>query len=77
MWFRYRSGEEVRGSDQILYASEPGTVEFVTAQDNSEHAWHIEQYGGGCMLSVAPFGSLFLSDPQDDEDLDFVARART
>jgi hypothetical protein len=75
MPFRYQSGEEVLAGDKIRYAGEVGTVEFVTSADHPEHAWYIEEFGGGCMLKVAPFGNLFLSEPQSDEDLDLLSRA--
>jgi len=77
MPFRYQSGEEIRAADRILYASEPGTIDFVTTPEDSEHAWYVEQYGGGCMILVAPFGSLFVDNPQDDEDLEFVSRSES
>lgn len=70
----YRTGEEVLAGDWIRYASEAGTIEFVTDPENPEHAWYIQEYGGGCMLKVAPFGSLFLNAPQEEEDLEFVGR---
>jgi hypothetical protein len=75
MSMRYRSGEEIQAGDRILYCAEPGTIDFVTTTEDPQHAWYVEQYGGGCMILVAPFGKLFLSDPQDQEDLDFVSRA--
>jgi hypothetical protein len=73
---KYQSGEEIHAGDRIRYAGEAGTVEFVTGAASPEHNWYIEQFGGGCMLKVAPFGSLFLNDPQKDDDLEFVSRAQ-
>jgi hypothetical protein len=74
MPFRYQSGEEVLAGDRILYASQQGTIEFVATAEDPKYAWYLEQYGGGCMILVAPFGSLFVSDPRNDEELDFVSR---
>ena len=77
MMFKYQSGVEIRAGDHILYASEPGTIDFVTTPDEPKYAWYVEQHGGGCMILVAPFGSLFLDHPQDEEDLEFVSRSES
>jgi hypothetical protein len=77
MPLRYQSGDEVKKGDRILYAGERGTIDFVVSPDNPEHSWYVKQYGAGCMILVTPFGSLFLTHPQDDEDLDFVARGES
>lgn len=75
MPLKYRSGEEVLAGDRILYNSVSGTIDFVAIPGDSQYAWYVQQYGGGCMILVAPFGSLFVSRPHEDEDLDFVSRA--
>jgi len=74
MPLRYRTGEEIQAGDRILYASEPGKIDFVTISEDPQHAWYVEQYGGGCMVPVPPFGNLFVSHPEEEEDLDFVSR---
>jgi hypothetical protein len=74
MALKYRSGDEVRAGDQILYNLVPGKIDFVAVRGDLEHAWYVEQCGEGCMILVAPFGNLFVNAPQDDEDLDFVSR---
>jgi hypothetical protein len=74
MLLKYGSGEEIRAGDQILYNSERGTIEFVTVPGDPQYAWYVQQLGGGCMILVAPFGSLFVSKPHEDEDLEFVSR---
>jgi hypothetical protein len=74
MLLKYRSGEEIKAGDRILYNLEPGKIDFVATPEDPQYAWYVEQHGGGCMILVAPFGSLFVSDPQDDEDLEFVFR---
>jgi hypothetical protein len=49
MGFQYQSGEEIRKGDHILFHSEAGEVEFVTANlgDDPEHDWYIREFGGG------------------------------
>ena len=74
MSFKYRSGQEIKAGDRILYNFEPGKIDFVTTPADPQYAWYVEQHGGGCMIQVAPFGSLFVNDPQDDEDLEFISR---
>jgi hypothetical protein len=74
MSLKYQSGEEIKAGDHILYNFEPGKIDFVATPEDPQYAWYVEQHGGGCMILVAPFGSLFVSDPQGDQDLEFVAR---
>jgi hypothetical protein len=74
---RYRSGEEVQAGDRVLYNSEPSQIELVAKADDPETAWYVEQFGGGCMILAPSFGRVFVSDPQDDEHLDFVSRQGT
>lgn len=76
MAWQYQSGEEVKAGDRILYAGEPGSIDFVALPGEPEHAWYVEQFGGGCMILTAQFGSIFTSEPQNDEDLEFVSRAQ-
>ena len=71
----YMSGEEIKQGDRIVYAGEPGTVEFIARAEDPATAWYIEEYGRGCMIRVQPFGSLFLNEPENEEDLELVARA--
>ena len=74
MLLKYGSEEEIKAGDRILYNFEPGKIDFVATPEDPQYAWYVEQFGGGCMILVAPFGSLFVSNPQDDEDLEFVSR---
>jgi hypothetical protein len=38
--------------------------------------WYLDQYpSGGIMLKVNNFGNVFLSDIEEDEDVEFVSRA--
>lgn len=78
MSLTYLSGEEIRAGDRVLYHGEPGRVEFVAKRDerrpqlDSTTEWYIEQYGGGCMVNAPSWGSVFVTEP--DEDLEFIAR---
>ena len=77
MSLRYGSGEEIQAGDRVLYASEPSEIEFVATAENPDTVWYVEQFGGGCMILAPSFGSLFVSEPQDDEDLEFVSRTES
>jgi hypothetical protein len=78
MSLTYFSGEEIRAGDRILYRGESGRVEFVATrgdpgpQRDSVLEWHIEQFGGGCMVDAPNWGRIFVTEP--NEDLEFVAR---
>ena len=79
MPLKYQSGEEIRAGDSILYAGNPGTIEFVVTERSGDTAvdWYIDEFGGGIMIHEPKlFGSLFLDITQigDDEDLEFVSR---
>jgi hypothetical protein len=78
MSLMYVSGEEIRAGDRILYHGEVGRVEFVAKPGerrpewDSVLEWHIEQFGGGCMVNAPNWGRIFVTEP--NEDLQFVAR---
>jgi hypothetical protein len=75
---RYRSGEEIRKGDRVLFHGNPAGVELVACDANDpETAWYIEEYGGGVMVSDPMVsGRTFISKEQLDEyeDLEFVSR---
>ena len=74
---KYKTGEEIRKGDRILFHSEPGQVEFVLEQISGDPAmdWYIEEQGPGAMvLEPKFFGRVFVSDPQNVSDLEFVSR---
>ena len=84
MSLTYLSGEEIRAGDRILYQGHAGRVEFVVLrgergpQSDDPHVdevmeWHVEQFGGGCMVDAPNWGRIFVTEP--DDDLEFVARA--
>ena len=76
---KYRSGEEIRKGDRILYFGNPAEIELVACDPGDKQAdWYLEQYGGGIMiLDPMASGRTFIpADQIDEEDhLDFVARA--
>jgi hypothetical protein len=75
--FLYRTGEEIRPGDRILYAGDPGEVEFVVTATTGDPAmdWYLEEFpGGGFMINTSKFGRVFLDDPKKNEDLQFVSR---
>ena len=75
MAYTYRSGQEIRTGDRIVYAGHPGRVDFVAHPAADPTNWYVTEYGGGVMIDVPQaMGAVFLSDPQDDEDLEFVSR---
>ena len=74
MRFRYQSGDEILAGDRIRYASEDGVIDLVTDPENPDHTWYIEQCAGGCMMLTPSYGRVFVSDPHEDEDLEFVSR---
>ena len=74
---RYRSGEEIRRGDHVEYHAERGSIDFVVdASGDSEFDWYRKEFGSGVMvLEPKVFGSIFVSNTENDEDLVFVARA--
>jgi hypothetical protein len=78
--FTYRSGEEVKSGDRIVYHGESGEVEFVVVAKSCDPAldWYLEEYpGGGFMIAAPSFGHVFLTGTDIDEDLLFVSRRNT
>jgi len=77
---RYRSGEEVRKGDRVLFCGNPAEGEFAACDPNDPDpafAWHMQDSGGGVMiLDPMVSGRTFI--PHDfldnEEDLEFVAR---
>jgi hypothetical protein len=80
MILRYRSGEEIKKGDRVLFHKNPAEVEFVASDpDNPETSWYLQEFGGGAMIldrmvsgcTFIPAGSI-----AEYEDLEFVSRAR-
>lgn len=75
---RYRSGEEIRKGDHVLFFGNPAEIELVACDPNDpEDAWYVSEYGGGVMiLDPMVSGRTFIPTKQlDDEELEFVSRA--
>jgi hypothetical protein len=77
---KYRSGEEIKIGDRVLFHGNPAEVELVSsdaADPNPEVSWHIKEFGGGVLIHD-PMGSgrTFIPTEQlaEYEDLEFVSR---
>src|SRR5580693_1342497 len=74
---KYRSGEEIRKGDHVLFHGNPAEVELVACDpDEPEAAWYMKEFGGGVMiLDPKVSGRTFISTDQIDgyEDLEFVS----
>lgn len=78
MPFRYQSGEQIQKADRVTFHGEPGEIEFVAdpVAPTSETEWYINEFGGGVMI-IEPkhFGRAFVNEPENAEDLVFIARS--
>ena len=75
--FTYKSGDEIRAGDRILYHEQPGKVEFIIAAKSGDPVldWYLDQYpGGGFMITAVSFGPVFLTANDIDEDLQLISR---
>jgi hypothetical protein len=77
---KYRSGEEIKKGDRVLFHGNLAEVQLVSCDPNDpdpEVVWHIKEYGGGVLISV-PIVSVRTFIPKDQldgyEDLVFVSR---
>ena len=74
MPFFYSSGEEIRKGDRVLVHGEAGEVEFIADPAESPDDWFVKDQGGGIMvLELKVFGRIFITKPETDEHLTFVA----
>ena len=75
----YNSGEEIQRGDRATYGGNTCVIEVVVdgLTGDPEQDWLFKNHGAG-ILVVEPkvFGRVYLSAPQAEEDLLFVARAR-
>lgn len=75
---RYQSGDDIREGDRVTYGGNPAVVELVVAgpSDDETRDWHFRTSGPGVMIAEPhEFGRVYLSSPDDEEDLLLVARA--
>ncbi len=78
MALKYNSGQEIMKGDRVIYAGDPGVVEFIADPlvPDTDTRWYVETYGQGIMISEPRrHGSVFSSDPESDDELEFVSRA--
>jgi len=77
--FKYRSGEEIKNGDHVLFHGNPAEVELVACDPNEpEAAWYMKELGGGVLVSdPIVSGRTFIPKEQlhEYEDLEFVSRA--
>jgi hypothetical protein len=79
MILKYRSGEEIRKGDRVLFHGNAAEVGLVACNPNDpDAAWHMQEFGGGVLiLDPIVSGRTFIPHDQLDEceDLEFVSRA--
>jgi hypothetical protein len=77
MVLRYRSGEEIKKGDRVLFHENNAQIELVaTDSSDPEQSWYVREFGGGVMiLDPCVSGRTFIhADGLPDEDLSFVSR---
>jgi hypothetical protein len=74
----YKTGDEIKKDDRIVFKGESGRVEFVAVAPgaNAELTWYVEQYGRGAMIDGSK-GRYFLTLTEGLGDLVFISRAQT
>ena len=79
MILKYRTGEEIRLGDHVLFHREPAVIRLVVTDSvDAETEWHMRMHGGGVQIHEPKhFGLAFIPAGQieDCEDLEFVSRA--
>jgi hypothetical protein len=75
---KYRSGEEIRKGDRVLFHGNPAEIEFVASDPfDPTQAWYTKEYGE-CITVLEPMVSGNTLIPGDHipdyEDLEFVSR---
>ena len=77
---KYRSGEEIKKGDRVLFHGNLAEVQLVSCDPTDpdpDVVWHIKEYGGGVLISdPIVSGRTFIPRGQLDEyeDLEFVSR---
>jgi hypothetical protein len=77
MTLYYQSGEAIMKGDKVLCAELPGEIEFVADPSIVDPAtgWYVKEFGAGVMVSEPKVhGSVFASSPNENDELEFVAR---
>jgi hypothetical protein len=73
----YRSRDEVKKGDRVLFHGNAAEIEFVASDvGDPELAWYVREYGGGIMVFDPVSGRTFIPADQllDYEDLEFISR---
>lgn len=72
---KYKSGEEIRKGDRVLFHGETGEIEFVAEKFTGDPAmdWHVEDGPGVMVLEPKHFGRAFL---RNLDHLVFVSRQK-
>ena len=80
MVLTYRSCEEIKTGDHVLFHCNAATVEFVAVDAADPGAeWYLQNFGGGVMISdPSVSGRTFIAVSQIDEyeDVELVSRAQ-
>jgi len=75
---KYRTGQEIRNGDRVLFHRNPAEIELVACDpDDPDAAWCMKEFGGGVLIrEPRVFGRAFIPADQldEDEDLEFVSR---
>jgi hypothetical protein len=76
---KYRSGEEIKKGDRVLFHGNPARIELVACDPSEpETDWYVQEFGGGVMvLDPIVSGRTFIPADQIEEydDLEFVGRS--
>jgi len=77
---RYRSGEEIKIGDRVVFHGNAAEIELVACDPNDPEpgvAWYMKEHGGGVLI-LDPLVSERTFIPSDslheNEDLEFVSR---
>jgi hypothetical protein len=77
---RYRSGEEIRKGDHVLFHREPAQIELVASDlDDPETRWEMQEFGGGILIREPRDANptfIRADSISEYEDLEFVSRAK-
>jgi hypothetical protein len=70
--FKYKSGEEIKKGDRVIFHGEPGRIEFVVEELCGDPAmdWYMSEFGGGVMVHELKFGLSFLHEREDSKRTD-------
>jgi hypothetical protein len=76
---KYRSGEDVRQGDKVLFHGEEGEIEYVAEGPVGDPAidWNVKHNGPGVMiLEPKFFGRVYIPASETSEELIFISRCQ-